>query len=301
MLGSAQRTVGWAACAWAARAGIAGAGRNAKLLAMILTSVPLGHVLLSLAAALAYAVPAVGAARLSPGASRGALLAAWLLHAAVLAWGLWGSAPRFGFAPALSVTAWLVLTVYAVESRMFPQLRARWALAALGAVAVLLALAFPGTPTHLAASPWLPLHWALGIASYGLFAAAVVHAWLMTRAEKRIRQAADSASGVPLLTLERLTFRFVAAGFVLLSATLLAGWLFGEQLYGSAGAAWKWDHKTVFSVLSWLAFAVLLLGRSRFGWRGRGAVRVLYVGSTLLLLAYVGSRFVLEVVLHRPA
>ena len=105
---------------------------------------------------------------------------------------------------------------------------ARWALAGLGAAAVLLALVFPGTPLHATASPWLPLHWALGIASYGLFAAAVVHAWLMTRAEKQIRQAADPHAGVPLLTLERLTFRFATAGFVLLSATLLAGLFFSE-------------------------------------------------------------------------
>jgi len=153
----------------------------------------------------------------------------------------------------------------------------------------------------MAASPWLPLHLALGIASYGLFAAAVVHAWLMTRAEKQIRLAADPQAGVPLLTLERLTFRFVTAGFVLLSATLLAGLLFSETLYGPAVRSWKWDHKTVFSVLAWLSFAVLLLGRARFGWRGRTAKRVLYAGAVLLLLAYVGSRFVLEVVLGRTA
>ena len=160
---------------------------------------------------------------------------------------------------------------------------------------------FPGASLHVAASPWLPLHWALGIASYGLFAAAVVHAWLMMRTEREIRLAAQpQAAGLPLLTLERLTFRFVQAGFVLLSGTLLAGLLFTEQLYG-AGKAWRWDHKTLFSVLSWLAFAVLLVGRARFGWRGRKAVRVLYVGSLLLLLAYVGSRFVLEVVLGRSA
>jgi ABC-type uncharacterized transport system permease subunit len=55
----------------------------------------------------------------------------------------------------------------------------------------------------------------------------------------------------------------------------------------------------VFSVLSWLTFAALLLGRKRFGWRGRSAVRVLYTGAALLLLAYVGSRFALEVVLGR--
>jgi len=264
---------------------------------MILTTAPLATVLLFTATALAYAVPAVGAARLSMRASRAALWLAWLLHAVVLGLGLFGTPPRFGFAPALSVTAWLVLTVYAVESHLFPQLQARWALAGLGAVAVLLALLFPGTPLHEMASPWLPLHWALGIASYGLFAAAVVHAWLMLRAERQMRKAADLAGGIPLLTLERLTFRLVSAGFVLLSATLLAGWLFGEQLYGIHG--WKWNHKTVFSVLSWLTFAVLLVGRSRFGWRGRKAVRVLYAGAGLLLLAYVGSRFVLEVVLGR--
>ena len=267
---------------------------------MILATASPLSVVLALAAATAYAVPAAAAARLSERGARLALLAAWSLHALVLAFGLLGDVPRFGFAPALSVTAWLVLTAYAVERRLFPQMRARWALGGLGTAAVLLALVFPGTPLHVAASPWLPLHWALGIASYGLFAAAVVHAWLMTRAEKDIRQATDPQSGLPLLTLERLTFRFATAGFVLLSATLLAGLLFSESLYG-AGRGWKWDHKTVFSLLSWLVFALLLLGRSRFGWRGRKAVRVLYTGSLLLLLSYVGSRFVLEVVLGRTA
>jgi ABC-type uncharacterized transport system permease subunit len=268
---------------------------------MILPSVSPASLLLSVAAAAAYAVPAAAASRLGAQTLRLALLLAWLLHGLLLAWSLLGEVPRFGFAPALSVTAWLVLTVYVVESQMFPQLKARWALAGLGAATVLLALLFPGTPLHAAASVWLPLHWALGIASYGLFAAAVAHAWLMTRAEKKIRLAADPASGMPLLTLERLTFRFVGAGFVLLSATLLAGWLFGEHLYGAAGARWKWDHKTVFSLLSWLAFATLLAGRSRFGWRGRRAVRVLYIGAGLLLLAYAGSRFVMEVMLGRTS
>jgi ABC-type uncharacterized transport system permease subunit len=144
----------------------------------------------------------------------------------------------------------------------------------------------------------LPLHLALGVASYGLFAAAVFHAWLMGRAEKSMRQGAEAHEGLPLLTLERLTFRFVTAGFVLLTATLAAGGLFGDSLYGDQ-AAWRWDHKTVFSLLSWVTFAILLVGRQRFGWRGRKAARVLYVGSGLLLLGYAGSRFVLEVVLSR--
>lgn len=257
-------------------------------------------VILALAAAAAYVVSAAGTRRLSGRAVRAAVLLAWLLHGAMLLDGLLGGPPRFGFAPALSVTAWLVAAVYAVESQVYPQLQTRWTLAALGAATVLLALAFPGAALHGAASAWLPLHLALGIASYGLFGTAVVHAWFMTKAEERIRMAVDPHSGLPLLTLERLTFRFVAAGFLLLSATLMVGVAFGEHLYGQ-GVAWKWDHKTVFSLLAWLTFAVLLVGRARFGWRGRRAVRVLYVGAGLLLLAYVGSRFVLEIVLGRAA
>src|SRR6476620_3409074 len=169
---------------------------------MILASAPVPPVVLTLAAAVAYAIPAAGAARLSEVAARMALLLAWLLHAVVLAGGLLGDPPRFGFAPALSVTAWLVLTVYAVERQLFPQLEARWALAGLGSAAVLLALVFPGSQLHPSASPWRPLHWALGIASYGLFAAAVVHAWLMGRSEKAMRLATEGQQGVPLLTLE---------------------------------------------------------------------------------------------------
>ena len=257
---------------------------------------------LGLGAAVAYATPALASARLSAATTRLLLWCAWGLHGMAVLWSLFGDIPHFGFAPALSVTAWLGLTVYAVESYMYPKLKAVWAFAGIGAMAVLLALVFPGQILHSAASKWLPVHWALGLASYGLFAVAVAHAWLMMRAESQMRLSPSSmsatSSGLPLLTLERLTFRFVTAGFVLLTATLLAGWLFSESLYG-AGKVWKWDHKTIFSVLSWLAFAVLIVGRAQFGWRGRTAVRVLYIGSGLLLFAYVGSRFVLEVVLGR--
>ena len=253
---------------------------------------------LALGAFVSYLLATFANRRMAPDMLRLTLFAGWVLHGLMLAEGLLGEPPRFGFAPALSTTVWLVLAVYAVESRLLPQLQAQWALAGLGAAAVLLAEIFPGSSYSHAASIWLPLHWAFGIASYGLFAAAVVHGWLMQRSERAMRLGAQSAAGVPLMTLERLTFRFVEAGFVLLSATLLVGWLFAEQLYGP-GLAWKWNHKTIFSVLAWLTFAGLLLGRARLGWRGLRAVRVLYAGSGLLLLGYAGSRFVLEVVLAR--
>jgi ABC-type uncharacterized transport system permease subunit len=96
---------------------------------------------------------------------------------------------------------------------------------------------------------------------------------------------------MPLLRLERVTFRFVEAGFLVLTLALVLGVITVEH--------WRWDHKTVFSLLGWAVFAALLGGRVLRGWRGPRATRWLYIGAGLLLLAYVGSRFVLEVVLGR--
>jgi ABC-type uncharacterized transport system permease subunit len=263
---------------------------------MILSPSPWWSAIPSLGAVLGYALLALRPARQAAGGINTLILLVWLLHALALAAGHAVKPVRFGFAPALSVTAWLVFTLYAVESRVYPKLQVRAPMAALGAAAVLLALLFPGMPHPAAASPWLPLHWWLGIISYGLLAAAVLHGWLARRAEASIRQARADELGLPLLALERLTFRLVAAAFVLLSATLLAGWWFSELLLPQG---WSWNHKTVFTLLSWLALAVLLWGRWTQGWRGRFAINMLYAAAALLLLGYVGSRFVLEVILSQ--
>ena len=111
---------------------------------------------LGVGAAVAYAAPSAAGDRFSMTSIRRLLWTAWGLHGMAVLWSLLGDTPRFGFAPALSVTAWLVLTVYAVESHMYPKLQAVWAFAGLGAVAVLLAMVFPGQALHSAASPWLP-------------------------------------------------------------------------------------------------------------------------------------------------
>ena len=100
----------------------------------------------------------------------------------------------------------------------------------------------------------------------------------------------------PLLTLERLLFRLIGAAFVFLTLTLVTGIAFSETLFGRA---LRFDHKTVFAVLSWVTFGALLAGRLLYGWRGRTALRWTLTGFVLLVLAYVGSRFVLEVILGR--
>jgi ABC-type uncharacterized transport system permease subunit len=254
----------------------------------------------ALVALLSYLAAAVPPAVLARGWSAPALIAGWVLHLVLLlmdigGWGQEAPGARLGFAPVLSMTIWLVIAVHGVESRLVPLPGVRRVLAAAGAAAVLLAWLFPGEP-RVMSSPWAPLHFVLGVASYGLFGAAVLHAVLLDGAERRLRmrRAGDAgAMGMPLLQLERMTFRFVEAGFAVLSATLLLGVLTTSH--------WVWDHKTIFSLLGWAVFASLLAGRRLRGWRGRRATRWLYAGAMLLLLAYVGSRFVIEVLLEGAA
>ena len=264
-----------------------------------LTPAAIALALPSVVALACYVAAAMPSERFSP-ALRKALLFGWIaqgLSIVIDIAGIGSATPgaRFGFAPALSVTLWLVLAVYEFESRSMPLPGARRALAACGVVVVVLAWLFPGQVHPQAASLWAPLHWLLGIASYGLFGVAVLHALLLNRAERRMRRATPvaepPAQGLPILRLERLTFRFVAAGFIVLSAAIVLGAWFADP--------WRWDHKAVFSILGWLVFAGLLAGRRAFGWRGPKAAGWLYAGAVLLLLAYVGSRFVLEVLLHR--
>lgn len=228
-----------------------------------------------------------------------ALAGAWGLHVLLLAadvglLGGDGQGLRLGFSPVLSFTVWLVLMIYGLESRLMPVAGVRRVLALCGAAAVVLAWMYPGEVPAVAHSRWAPLHWVLGLTSYGLFGAAVLHALMLDAADRKLRThtaAAATALGMPLLKLERLTFRFVDAGFVVLSLALLLG---------LASPNWQWrDHKTVLSLIGWAVFAALMVGRWWRGWRGLQATRWLYAGTLLLLLAYVGSRFVVEVLLHR--
>jgi ABC-type uncharacterized transport system permease subunit len=148
-------------------------------------------------------------------------------------------------------------------------------------------------------APWAAAHISVALVAYALFVVAALQALVLTGVEQRLHRGAPAASEPgtpPLLTLERYLFRLIGIGFFLLTITLVSGVLFSEELFGKPVT---FTHKNVFSVAGWVAFAVLLFGRWRYGWRGRTALKWILGGTLLLVLGYLGSKFVLEVLLHR--
>jgi len=170
----------------------------------------------------------------------------------------------------------------------------------VAAIAVLLPPTFPNPHRFsLTDEPWAAMHIAVALIAYALLIVAAVQALVLMGLERRLhRGQTDPAAEAlpPLLTLERFLFRLVAVGYILLTLTLLSGVLFSEELFGKP---LTFTHKTVFSLLGWLVFGALLLGRRRYGWRGRTALGWVLAGTGLLVVAYIGSKFVLEVLLGR--
>ena len=251
----------------------------------------------SLAAAGGPQVPAGGL----HGWERAAILVPLALHGLSLYEALFArEALRFGFAQALSAMTFLAVALYWIESLFFRLDGMEPLILPLAALAAPLPALFPGLAAgggH-AGSAAFRLHLALAMVAYSLFVIALLHALLMAAMERRLHDRNPSFLGSlpPLLTMERILFRIVGAAFAFLTLTLATGIAFSEVLFGRALRA---DHKTVFAVLSWLTFGLLLAGRRLRGWRGRTALRWTLAGFVLLVLAYVGSRFVLEVVLRR--
>ena len=116
---------------------------------------------LSAAAVMGYLVVATAHQRLGQRWAQIVFAGTWVLHGSALVAYWLGHPNHFGFAVALSITAWIVSTIYGIETQLQPKLRARWVLAALGALAVALAVIFPGAAHPIASSVWLPVHLAL--------------------------------------------------------------------------------------------------------------------------------------------
>ena len=246
-----------------------------------------------------------------------ALFAIWIAHLWLLGLDFRGpDGVRFGFASALSATMWVAIAVFWFESIYFALSGMRLLILPIAGLCALLPWWFPGTSSLAAAdatrNPAFDAHVVVALLSYSLLTIAALHALLMAALDRWLHQsevATVSKRGLwariegailgqlpPLMTMEQLLFRLVAFGFALLTLTVLTGIVFSEALFGRPLTL---DHKTVFTLISWLIFAALLFGRRLYGWRGRVALRWTLSGFVAMFLAYAGSRFVLEVVLHR--
>lgn len=225
---------------------------------------------------------------------------ALVLHGWLLFNGLFGNGFNLGFYNALSAIFWLTVLIYWLSDL-------KHELYSLQAFVLPPAAIFAILPAFTTQNHYLPVtevnmflvHIGIAILAYSLFTFAALHALLMTIAERSLHNKPTLIklpSFPPLMVMETLLFRIISLGFILLTITLISGILFSEQMFAKP---MQLNHKTIFSIASWLIYGGLLFGRYKYGWRGLKAIRWTLAGFGLLLLAYIGSKFVLEVLLHR--
>lgn len=208
---------------------------------------------------------------------------------------------NLSFASSLSLITFGTLTIYVAIgfSTGLNRMVARY-LAPFAALVALLPVLLPAQHVvPYGANPLFRLHFIVAMLAYVLFTIAALHALLMMAMEGWLHHGdlPPEAGGLPpLIRMERWLFRLLLAAFVLLTATLVSGVFFSEAMFGKA---FQFNHKTVFAIASWAIFAWLLFGHWRFGWRGRKAIRLTLIGFVALLLAYIGSKFVLQILLGR--
>ena len=206
---------------------------------------------------------------------------------------------NLGFFNALSLEGWLIALLMTLAATRQPVENLGVALYPLALLSLLAMVGFqadeilpiePGSP--------LQIHILLSIGAYGVLTIAAVQAGALAIQDRSLRN--HQPGGLiralpPLRVMEDLLFHLIGVGFALLTMALLTGIIFLEDIF-----AQHLVHKTVLSMIAWALFAVLLWGRIRHGWRGRKAIRWTLGGFVILLLAYFGSKAVLELILKVP-
>lgn len=197
-----------------------------------------------------------------------------------------------------SLVAWAVALLLTAAAWRMPVENLGIAIYPVTGLLALASVVTPDSGTVISGSSrGLDLHILISVLAYSLLTIAAFQALLLAIQDHHLhnRQPGGIIRALPpLQTMERLLFRMIAVGFVLLSVALATGFVFLEDIF-----AQHLIHKTVLSLVAWCVFAVLLWGRWRLGWRGRVAIRWTLAGFVVLMLAYFGSKFVLELVLHR--
>lgn len=232
---------------------------------------------------------------LLPGFAAVLLHAAFLYPELVTTYGL-----DLGFFNAVSLIALIVATLLLLVALKHPVENLGILVLPVSAAALALAVWFPGKQQFVSSDAWqLELHILFSVLAYSLFALAAVQSLLLAIQDHHLRNHQPGGfirALPPLQIMESLLFQMIGSGFALLTAALLTGFLFLDDIF-----AQHLVHKTLLSIVGWVIFAILLWGRWRFGWRGRTAIRWTLSGFVFLLLAYLGSKAVLELILQRTA
>lgn len=206
-----------------------------------------------------------------------------------------------GFFHALSLAAWVIVLMMLALTPAQPVDNLGLGLFPLAGLALVAMLAFgsgAAAPTIPASATGLDVHVVVSIVAYAVLSLAAMQAVVLGIQHRLLHE--HHASGAvralpPLYAMESLLFRMIGIGFALLTLALLTGFVYLEDMF-----AQHLVHKTVLSLVAWVVFAVLLAGHHVAGWRGPTAVRFTLGGLVLLLLAYFGSKLVLELILARP-
>lgn len=233
------------------------------------------------------------------------LAAGLVTHAVAIGWALFAGGEggiNIGFSHAISLIVWLTMISYILVGNDWRLTRlATLYLAPIAALAASMVVWLPSYVwiSYEGAQAAFALHIVVAILAYALYTVAALHAVLILFLHKQLLAGniGDEQRDLPpLMRIEKLMFQLLWIAFAMLTATMLSGVFFSELLFGKA---FQVNHKTVFSVMSWFVLGGLLAGRFIAGWRGRLAVRWTLIGFVMLLLSYVGSKFVLEVILKR--
>jgi ABC-type uncharacterized transport system permease subunit len=202
---------------------------------------------------------------------------------------------NLGFAQALSLAACVGVWLFIIESRWVAIQGLLPLVLSLPIVAVPLAVWVPPTLVHL--QGWAAVHVLIAIAAHGVALLACGHAVLLLALNRVLKNGATTGWALalaqhcpPLVVLERLLIRLSVWMVVLLLLTVVFGWL---------GALIKWDHKTVLTLASLIAWFIVPIAYHRRGWRSAQLFAAVMTATGLLLLAYIGSRFVLQALLNR--
>ena len=151
--------------------------------------------------------------------------------------------------------------------------------------------------TNLGNNPEIGSHILFALLTYAIMTIASLFALQLAYVDHRLKKHKLPIATLnlpPLMTLEKSLFQFILIGFVLLTCTLITGFIFLDDMFARESA-----HKALLTMIAWIIYAILLWGRFKKGWRGRLVIYITIAGSSLLTLAYFGSRFVREIILLR--